>query len=267
MDNSLNTRVVTIKDLWDLFVHRFWVMVLAVIICMTGAFGINYLTFEPQYASTATLYILKQYDDDTSQNNSLTSTFSLALNVVNDCTYLLKSHAVLDEVIDQSGIDISYKNLYNRVSTTNPESTRILEVTVEGDTPEQAKMLVDAICTVGAVKIEDAMGFSQVNLYEYGTLEKNPCNKRGLINYILVGITTAMLVYAAFLVLYLLDDTIQTEEDIEQYLGLSILGDIPNADTSKKKHYGYYKRYGYGKAYGKNEYGSIRVKSKRRRRR
>ena len=45
-------------------------------------------------------------------------------------------------------------------------------------------------------------------------------------------------------IIYLLDDRIRTEEDIERYLGLSVLGDIPNADDKKSHQYGYYKAYG-----------------------
>ena len=33
------------------------------------------------------------------------------------------------------------------------------------------------------------------------------------------------------------------DEDVERYLGLSILGNIPNADSKKSGKYGYYKAY------------------------
>ena len=51
---------------------------------------------------------------------------------------------------------------------SNPEDTRILEVTVKADSPKMAKAIVDRICTIGAARIEDAMGFQQVNVYELG---------------------------------------------------------------------------------------------------
>ena len=53
-----------------------------------------------------------------------------------------------------------------------------------------------------------------------------------------------------------LDDRIRTEEDIERYLGLSVLGDIPNADDKKSHQYGYYKAYG--------AHGQKKTKKKRR---
>lgn len=248
-DNA-NVRVVTLKDLWGIFIHRLWVMILAAVVVAGGLLLINRLTFIPTYSSTATLYILRQ-DNDTSSGNS-DSDFSLALKVVNDCDYLLKSHSVLDEVIQELNLEIDYKNLSKSVSTSNPENTRILEVTVESDSPENAKHIVDALCEIGQEKITEAMGFQQVNLYEYGTVNEKPCNTTSMTTYLLAGMIAAILVYSAFLIVFLLDDRIRTEEDIERYLGLSILGDIPNANDKKNHQYGYYKAYGaQGKKDGK----------------
>lgn len=256
MENNINnTRVITIRHLLQILIHRLWIMALAAIVCAGGLFIINQLTFTPQYNSTATLYILRQDTKDQVYNTD--SEFSLALKVVNDCTYLLKSHAVIDEVIDTIGLDMTYEQLNRKISTSNPDNTRILEVTVEADTPEQAKEIADNLCQVGQEKITEAMGFQQVNFYERGTLNYQPCNKVSLTFYVLIGIVAAMLVYAIFLITFLLDDRIRTDEDIQQYLGLSVLGNIPNADSGSKNKYGYYS------AYTQNTVTKIAKKGKR----
>lgn len=246
---NAGVRVVTLKDLWDIFVQRLWVLILTAVVAAGGLLLINHLTFVPAYSSTATLYILRQ--DNSTTTESSDTDFSLALNVVNDCDYLLKSHSVLDEVIQELDLEIDYKDLSESVSTSNPENTRILEVTVESDSPKNAKRIVDALCEIGQKKIAEAMGFQQVNLYEYGTLDPEPCNTTSMTTYLLVGMIAAILAYSVFLIVFLLDDRIRTEEDIERYLGLSILGDIPNSNEKKNHQYGYYKAYGkQSKAYG-----------------
>ena len=53
--------------------------------------------------------------------------------------------------------------------------------------------------------------------------------------------------YVIFLIIFLLDDRIKTDdENLERYLGLSVLGNIPNADGKKPGKYGYYKTYASG---------------------
>ncbi len=233
-----NIRTITLKDMWSLFLRGLWIILLAVLLAVCGLFAFSKWLITPKYESTATLYILRQNEDQSS--NNATADFSLALNVVNDCTYLLKSHSVVDKVIDELSLDISYEALYDSISASNPENTRILEVTVKSDTPENAKAIVDSLCEIGADSIKEAMGFNQVNLYEYGTLNREPCNQIGMVMYVLVGMVVFIIVYSIFLLAFLLDDRLRTEEDIERYLGLSVLGDIPNANDLKK-HDRYYK--------------------------
>ena len=110
MNQKANFKTVTLKDLWGVFVQRLWVIILAACICCGGFLVFNRMTFVPQYASTATLYILRQADSATASDAN--SDFSLALKVVNDCTYLLKSHTVLDEVISSLNLDMEYEDLY-----------------------------------------------------------------------------------------------------------------------------------------------------------
>lgn len=255
MEKQSNLREIKFNDLWKIFVGKLWVMVLAVVIVIVGFFVFNKLTFEPKYESTATLYILRQSSENSTVDQKVSEDFSLALNVVNDCTHLLKSHVVLDEVIHNLKLDISYDDLQDCISTSNPEDTRILEVTVEAADPATAKFVVDQICEIGESKIEKAMGFDQVNLFEKGVYDERPSNKINLMTYILIALVVAVLIYAVYLLRYLFDDRIKTDEEIERYLELSVIGDIPNAyghKSKKNKYYGYgaYGAYGYSSKYG-----------------
>ena len=84
------------------------------------------------------------------------------------------------------------------------------------------------------------MGFRQVNFYSTGNYNPNPCNQVSNIKYLEVGAVGGALVYLIFVLLHLLDDGIRSNEDVEKYLGLSVLGEIPNIGMSSDKKYGYY---------------------------
>lgn len=242
MEKQEISHTVTLKDLWGVFTRNLIIIILVGAAVTGGTFMGNRLTTEPQYKSTATLYILRQDNETTT-----TSDFTLALNVVNDCTYFLKSHSVVDQVIEELGLSMSYGQLRKCISTSNPESTRILEVTVIADSPQQAKDIVDRVCEIGAEKIEKAMGFSQVRLYEYGIFNDTPSNSARFVYFLAMGIVAAALTYAVCLVIFLQDDRIRTDEDVERYLGLCVLGNIPKADeTGKNKSL--YGIYGHGQS-------------------
>ncbi len=255
MEEQQRRRVLTLIDLWNVFYRHWWAIILAMIISVGGMFAIIQLTYTPHYSSTATLYILRK-EDSTYLYSS--SDFSMALDVVNDCTYLLKSHVVLDEVIETLNLNMSYEELYKTISTENPSDTRILEITAETEDIDLSKSIVDVVCTIGVEEINSAMGFDQVNFYESGTYDTEPCNQTPWTTYALVGIITAVITYSAFLIYLLLDDSLKSKDELEQTLGISVLGEIPNFNADAKNRYGYnrygYKRYGY-KRYGYRQYG------------
>lgn len=235
MNETKNTIEISVKELWDVFVQRLVILVLVAVIAVFGSFLFDRITYEAQYESTASMYILRDNASMSTSTADAYNEFNLALKMVNDCTYMLKSRTVLEAVIDELGLDYTYEQLYKRISTENPENTRILEVTVQGDSAEQAKRIVDRLCEIGQANIDDAMGFSQITLYEYGNLPEKPCNKTGLTMFLIIGVAAAILTYGVFLVIYLLDDRIRSEEDIERYLGLTVLGEIPDLTDSRKR--------------------------------
>ena len=54
-------------------------------------------------------------------------------------------------------------------------------------------------------------------------------------------------VFGVYVVLYLLDDGIHSDDDVQRYLGLSVLGRIPDLDSINRQS-----KYMYG-AYGQNK--------------
>ena len=242
MEDNTPSLEIDFKKLWKVFVRRSKVIALAAVLAIVAAVIVNAITFTPRYQSTATLYILRQNEDGTPPKESSSADFNLALMVVNDCNHIIKSHSVLDETIDKLHLDMSYSQLRNSIIVTNPTGTRILEVSVKSDSPQQAKKIADTVCIFATENIEKAMGFKQVSLYENAIFNDTPCNRIGIKIYLMIGVLTAVFVYVVFVLMYLFDDRIKSEEDVERYFNLSVLGEIPNlAEIHKNKgNYGYY---------------------------
>ena len=126
---------------------------------------------------------------------------------------------------------------------------------------------MDAICDVGAAKIEESMGFDQVNIYAYGKVATRPCNSWGWFLYLLAAIIVIGIIYTIFLVAYLLDNSMHTAEDVSKYLKISLLAEIPNCDKnankkSRKYRYSKYYTYRYSPSNSKTNKQSLRNKEK-----
>jgi capsular polysaccharide biosynthesis protein len=102
-----------------------------------------------------------------------------------------------------------------------------------------SKLLVDKICSYGASVIADMLGFEQVRVFEEGTVSPRPSNSVSLTIPMAVAALAAILVYAVALLIKISDNKINSAEDVEKHLSLSVLGEIPVVATNpkSKKYY------------------------------
>ncbi|MBR2716009.1 MAG: hypothetical protein IKB73_07395 [Ruminococcus sp.] len=231
MQNN-NDNSVKFTDLMYLFVSKLWVMILVAVIVGGSVFAFKYVTYQPMYKSTGSIYILRQGNeklDDADYN----SDFSLALSVVSDCTKLLTSRTVLNEVIEKNSLPYTYGDLCTMITIENPVNTRYLEISVVSESAEEAKLVVDSICEIGKDQIVNLMGFNQVNIVDEGTLPKTPCNSKFSFTIVLYSLVAFILTYILFVLMYIFDDKISDPDTLEKNLGLSVLALIPNMEKSK----------------------------------
>ncbi len=241
MEQNEKQIILSISDLWSVFTGHVIPIVVSVVLAFFIVLSYSLISYEPEYTSTSAIYLIRQDRSDTSGSVS-SSDFSLALSTVNDCKYLLTNIEVLSEVIKVLGLPLTYEDLLPMINIYNPPSTRILEISITAPSPMDAKIIVDELCNIGAESIMMALGIDQVNVVNEGRYNEDPSNSIFTPYLAVIPFLTALVVYGIYLLIYVLDDKIKTPEDIEKYIGLTVLGIIPyknrepeNAITDKNK--------------------------------
>lgn len=223
MDNQQTDEIeINLLEIFGVLRTRIFSIVMSGVI-LAAIFGLGTLfLIEPKYQSTSKLYIV-------GQSSSLTSLADLQTGsqLTQDYMVLVQSRPVLEKVIDNLGLDMQYEDLRSIVSLNNPQDTRILEVTVTTGDPYMAKEIVDEVSAVSTSRIAAIMNVDEPTIAEYGHLESSPSSPSLRKNIVLGGLLGVLLSAGSIVVLYLLNDSIRTEEDVEKYLGLNTLALIP----------------------------------------
>lgn len=214
---------------------RFWIVLCAGFVTALICFIISSYVLAPVYESTTKIYILNKTDD-----TSVTYTdVQMGTQLTKDYAELINSRYVLEKVIEQLSLeDMEYEELMDKVSVNTPVDTRIVSITVEHTNPETAMKIANCIREVAGEHIQNVMDIEAVNVVETANM---PLEKSGpsVVKWSLIGgVAGAFLACAVILVIFLLDDTIKSSEDVEKYLGLSTLAMIPviaEEDTTKKR--------------------------------
>ena len=137
--------------------------------------------------------------------------------------------------------------------TVNVETdTRIMEISVTNTDPKLAKKIADKVREVANERLKVIMdGLEPVRSVDEAELPTTPASpnvKRNTMMGFIAGFGISLLVV---IILFILDDTIKTPDDIEKRLGVSVLAAIPlkSEESSRRSSYGY----GYGSSAPKDK--------------
>ena len=218
-------------DLTELFMtlwSKAHIIILSGILLGLLAFVGTKLFITPMYTSTTKFYVLTKTTDSGNVTYSDLQTGS----------QLTKSRPVLEEVVSVLNLDMDTQELADKITVTTPTDTRVMSINVEDAQPKQARDIADAVRQAVGIQIQEIMDVDSVKTVEEANLPDSPSSPSVMRNT-LIGAILGILISAGIIILiFMLDDTVKTPEDVETYLGLNVLASIPiydGANTKNKK--------------------------------
>ena len=221
---------IDLKEIFFLLLHNAVLIILASLSLATIFFIVSRYIMTPIYESTTKIYIL-------SKQNEATLTYTdvqLGTQLTKDYAELIKSRYVLEEVIDELGLDLEYEQMLSVVEVATPTDTRILSIAVKDKDPVMAMNIANAIRDNSAIHIQNVMDIEAVNIVETANLPVEPTEPSVMKFTLLGAVVGGMLVVMIVLIRFITNDTVKTSDDVEKYLQLSTLAVIPRTETTKK---------------------------------
>jgi capsular polysaccharide biosynthesis protein len=226
---------VTAKDVFDILLKRWVVIVLCGLVVASAFLLGTKLLITPQYQSSTTIFVLSKQNDDKVSSTDI----QISTHLTNDYARIIKSRDVAEQVVDQLGLEISAGAVQGKISVATEEDTRIVTIAVQDPDPVIAQRLAEAIRVISAKKIVDVMKVEMVNVVDTANLPTSPSTPNTRNNVILGGALGCLLAIGVVLLQHYSNDTIKNTDDVEHYLGLNVLASIPtNEPASKKKKKG-----------------------------
>ena len=220
--------VIDFRELFYEFKRRIWWILLAAVLGTGAAGAYSYYLLTPQYISEAKIYVL-------SKETTLTSLADLQMGtqLTQDYKELIGSRPVMQEVINTLNLDITYRQLAEKLKLENPKDTRILYLTVTDPNSYMAKAIVDEIANAASDYIGEIMEMTPPKLIEDGmvaTVQTSPNVKK---NAAVGGLVMLVLACGVITLSVIMNDTIRSEEDVFKYLELPVLAVVPERKDSK----------------------------------
>ena len=227
MNNQENQAVeidifATLKVLWK---RKFSIILVALVFAI-AAFGYSAFLAKKEYQSTSRIYVVSRQNQD---NNALTnSDLQAGAYLVKDYREIILSQNVLSQAIEELKLDMTPAELSKKISVSVPTDTRILSITAKDGDPKEAARIANGLRNVAAEKIISVTKVSDVTTLDEAEVPQSPSSPNIRRNVLLGFVTGAGLIVVLLVVVEVLDDRVKRPEDVEELMGLPLLGVVPD---------------------------------------
>ena len=211
-----------LKTLWK----RKFSIVLVALVFAIAAFGYSAFLAKKEYQSTSRIYVVSRQNQD---NNALTnSDLQAGSYLVKDYREIILSQNVLSQAIDELKLDMTPAELSKKINVSVPTDTRILSITAKDGDPKEAARIANGLRNIAAEKIISVTKVSDVTTLDEAEVPQLPSSPNIRRNVLLGFVAGAGLMVVLLVVVEVLDDRVKRPEDIEELMGLTLLGIVPD---------------------------------------
>lgn len=215
--------------------YYFSLIVIVILFIILGAVGSWYYTDYiqvPMYKSQTSLVLTRAGD---STGSITQNDISLNKNLVATYREIIKSRRILSNVISNLNLDITEKELSDKVSVTSSNDTELIVISVVDKDSKLARDIANEIAKVFKEEITTIYNIENISIVDVAIKAKDAYNVNPLKQYV-IGVGSGFLIGSLIItVMFYFDDSIKKSEDIEEKVGLSVLSTVPKYKGKKKR--------------------------------
>lgn len=222
---------IDLKEIFYLLWGKAWLILLAMILGGILAFGGTYFFVTPTYKATSEIYLVSASSDSVIDLSDL----QISSNLATDYLLLMTNRPLLEDVIESQKLDMTTGQLKSMISLENPDSSRIIKITVTDTDPKRAAAIANEIANQAIIYLPEIMETKQApHMVESALVPSGKSSPSYSKNTIMGAVLGALFVIVILIVPYLMNDTIVTPDDMVKNFGIYPLATIPEANQGRK---------------------------------
>ncbi|MFJ7667694.1 YveK family protein [Lysinibacillus sp. NPDC097195] len=201
-----------------------YIMSFALFLALITAF-LSFFIIKPTYEAETQLLINQK---NTAQSPLGVQQMETDLRLINTYNVIIQSPAILSNVISQLNLTSTPEKLKEKITVSNASNSQVVNIAVRDQKPAMAVNIANTVAEVFQEEIQVLMTIDNINILSVAKLDDKPepvaPNKTF---YIAAATIIGFIVSAAIALLVECFDTkVKTEQDVEEKIGLPIIGII-----------------------------------------
>ena len=220
-----NYEDIDIKRILEIILSKKLLIVLILLFSILFGYVYSYYYKKPEYKSSVTILLVA---DENKTSKELTQTdININNGLISTYSSIAKSTNVVQKTIENLELNMSASSLQKKVEAKQIDSTQFLKISVTNANPELAKNIANELANVFTQQIKEIYNLQNISIVDEAEVEQNPCNVNHMKDIIMFAFAGLFLAMVSVVAIFMFDDTIKSEEDIEKNVKLKAIGTLP----------------------------------------
>ncbi len=226
-----------LKELFQFFLSKFYIVVIVTFCCVVVSVLYGIVLKKPMYNSYTTL-VLAGSNVETSDNSITQNDITLNQKLVSTYREIIKSRKISLQVIENLNLDMTPEDLKSRITVVSESNTELIRITVNHESAKMASEIANEIATVFSKEIVEIYNIKNVSVIDKAVVPNKPYNMNVVKQLAITVIIALVISFGDIFVLFYFDTSIKSVEEVEQKVGLPILGSVPDSLSKGGYYYG-----------------------------
>ena len=213
----------TLLELLNLLKRHLKLVVALPVACALVMGAYSFLFMRNTYTASTTMYVLVK-NNSNNNSSSLSSDLSASQMVTNDVSSLLDS----DRVTNETAADLGLADLKGyKVSVSSETTSRVISLSVTSADPDGAARVANAMAENVSSIAQQVMDVQSVNVIDQAQTPNKPSGPNRTL-YVAVAFLAGLFAAVAIVVLAdMLNTKVRSQEELEELLGIPVIGRVP----------------------------------------
>lgn len=223
----MEEQVISIEEIFEALKKRWKMIALITILATVIAGVVSFFVIDPVYEASTKLFVGKEENSEESYNSNDIAMYQKLLKTYSET---IKTRDLLTSAIKDSKYDLEVGAVSSAITVVPVADTQILQIKYQSKDPKEAEIMLKAISNNFIKTAKELVPNGNVRTIEAVEMPEKPISPNKKMNIAIAFLLGLMVSVGLVFLLEYMDNTYKSKEQLENELGLPVLGTIPNLD-------------------------------------
>ncbi len=216
----------TLLELFQLLRKHLKLVIALPIACALAMGAFSFVMMGNTYTASVSMYVLSQSAQGENNAAIQYNDLSASQMLTNDVSQLIKSERVVQQTAKDLGMSVGELES-SKIEVTSSTTTRLITIAVTSDSPQSAAAVANGIARTTNSVAQEIMAVEAVNLIDEAEVPQAPSGPPRLMYTAVAFLAGIFIAVAIVVVMDMVNTRIRKPEEIEELLGVPVIGRIP----------------------------------------